>query len=69
MAYVINILTRRVASGYSCGTELTPLLTLMNGNGYVYGRWNIGKNELALSYIVDYRDLYGGRQEEQADYH
>lgn len=69
VAYVINILTRRVASGYSCGTELTPLLTLMNGNGYVYGRWNIGKNELALSYIVDYRDLYGGRQEEQADYH
>lgn len=69
VAYVINILTRRVASGYSCGAELTPLLTLLKGNSYVYGRWNIGKNELALSYIVDYRDLYGGRQEEQVDYH
>lgn len=55
VAYVINILTRRVASGYSCGTELTPLLTLMNGNGYVYGRWNIGKMSwhLVISWIIE----------------
>lgn len=56
LAYVINIITRRNDSGYSIGTDITSAITTIQGDGMVYGKWNKGKSEWAVSY-----DINGGK--------
>ncbi len=68
VAYVINIITRRASSGYTIGTDLTQSLTAKNGDYMVYGKWNVGQNELALTYDFGYKDLKGNITRETAEY-
>ena len=69
IAYVINIITCRVNSGYIVGTDLTQSVTAKNGDDIVFEKWNIGKSEFSLSYDFGYNDDKGGRMKESADYH
>lgn len=68
IACVINILTRRMDSGYTVGFDLTQALTTKLGHDLVYGKWNAGKSELSLSYDFGYRDFKGNRMDETAHY-
>lgn len=68
VAYVINIITKKQENGYVLGTDLTSYLTSLNVDGTVYGKWNTGKSQFALSYNAN-----GGRFDkikslETADY-
>lgn len=68
VAYVINIYTRRIDSGYTLGVDLTPTLTSLQGEGMVYGKWNSGKSEFSLSYDFFGQKLKGNEMRETADY-
>lgn len=69
VAYVIDITTRRVTSGYTVGTSLSQSLNAKNGNYTVYGKWNTRKSELSLNYDFGYKDFDDNRMEETAFYH
>ncbi|MBR1448308.1 MAG: hypothetical protein IJ588_06140 [Prevotella sp.] len=68
VAYVINIKVKRPVSGYIVGTDLTQGLTSLNSHGTVYGRANIGKSELGISYGANWQHTWGARSTEQATY-
>ena len=65
---VINIITRKVASGYVIGASgtLVPKADMMKGNAYT--KINSGKSELSLNYSGYYRHSNGMNTVEQADY-
>ena len=69
IAYVFNIITRRGEMGYTVGTDLIHAATVAKGNGMLYGKWNVGKSEWALSYDGGYQLLDSYRNEETAHYH
>lgn len=69
IAYVLNIITRRADRGYTVGTDLTQAATVPKGNGMLYGKWNVGKSEWALSYNGGYQLTDGFLSEETAHYH
>lgn len=68
IAYVIDIVTRRNESGYTIGTDLTSVLTTLQGDDMVYGKWNKGKSELSLSYDVSGYRTKGEKNRQTADY-
>lgn len=63
VAYVIDINTKRQTNGYVLGTDLTSDLTSFNADGTVYGRWNTGKSQFALSYNAN-----GGKYDKMKSY-
>ena len=65
---VINIITRKVTSGYVIGASgtLMPKADMIKGNAYT--KINSGKNELSLNYSGYYRHSNGMNTVEQADY-
>ena len=65
---VINIITRKVTSGYVIGASgtLVPKADMMKGNAYT--KINSGKSELSLNYSGYYRHSNGMNTVEQADY-
>ena len=65
---VINIITRKVSSGYVIGASgtLVPKADMMKGNAYT--KINSGKSELSLNYSGYYRHSNGMNTVEQADY-
>ena len=65
---VINIIVKKPVSGYDIGTDLTNTLTTVNGNETVYGKFNLGKSELCVTYGLDYRNFKRTRREELATY-
>ena len=66
--YVINIHMRRSTQGYELGLDATNLLTDWRGSNTVYGKYNTGNSQLALSYDFGYKDFKGNRRDETADY-
>ena len=68
IAYVIDIVTRRNESGYTVGTDLTSALTTLQGDGMVYGKWNRGKSEWALSYDISGFRTKGAKSTQLAEY-
>lgn len=66
--YVINIHMRRSTQGYELGLDATNLLTDWRGSNTVYGKYNTGNSQLALSYDFGYKDFKGNRRDEAADY-
>ena len=69
IAYVFNIITRHAERGYTVGTDLTQAATVVKGDGMLYGKWNVGKSEWAVSYNGGYQLTDGFRNEETAHYH
>ncbi|MGN0047300.1 MAG: hypothetical protein ACI37U_00170 [Bacteroides sp.] len=65
---VINIITRKVSSGYVIGASgtLVPKADMTKGNAYA--KLNSGKNELSLNYSGYYSHSNGMTTVEQADY-
>ena len=65
---VINIITRKVPSGYVIGASgtLVPKADMVKGNAYT--KINSGNNELSLNYSGYYRHSNGMNIVEQADY-
>lgn len=65
---VINIITRKVTSGYVIGASgtLVPKADMVKGNAFT--KINSGKNELSLNYSGYYRHSNGINTVEQADY-
>ena len=65
---VINIITRKVTSGYVIGASgtLVPKTDMVKGNAYT--KLNSGKSELSLNYSGYYRHSNGMNTMEQADY-
>ena len=65
---VINIITRKVSSGYVIGASgtLVPKADMTKGNAYT--KINSGKSELSLNYSGYYRHSNGMNTVEQADY-
>ena len=65
---VINIITRKVTSGYVIGASgtLVPKADMVKGNAFT--KINNGKNELSLNYSGYYRHSNGINTVEQADY-
>ena len=65
---VINIITRKVTSGYVIGASgtLMPKAGMAKGNAYT--KLNSGKSELSLNYSGYYRHSNGMNSVEQADY-
>ncbi|MBQ8656038.1 MAG: TonB-dependent receptor [Prevotella sp.] len=68
VAYVIDIHTRRATSGYAVGTDLTSALTTVQTSDEVFGKWNSGLSELALSYRLGHEHARGICYDEQTDY-
>ena len=68
IAYVINIKVKKPISGYVVGTQLTNMLTTVNGNESFYGKVNHGRSEFALSYDFDYQKFKGQSYDELASY-
>ena len=66
--YVINIHMRRSTQGYDLGLDATNLLTDWRGSNTVYGKYNTGNSQFALSYDFGYKDFKGNRRDETADY-
>ncbi|MCF0183087.1 MAG: TonB-dependent receptor [Bacteroidaceae bacterium] len=67
VAYVIDIRTRR-ASGYVLGADLTTALTSFDLDGTIYGKWNMGKSQFALSYNVNAGRFDQMQHDETAEY-
>ena len=65
---VINIITRKVTSGYVIGASgtLVPKADMVKGNAFT--KINSGKNELSLNYSGYYRHSNGINTVDQADY-
>ena len=65
---VINIITRKVTTGYVIGASgtLVPKADMVKGNAFT--KINSGKNELSLNYSGYYRHSNGINTVEQADY-
>ena len=65
---VINIITRKVTSGYVIGASgtIVPKADMVKGNAFT--KINSGKNELSLNYSGYYRHSNGINTVEQADY-
>ena len=68
VAYIIDIRTTRADRGYTIGADLSNTLTAWNGNDAVYGKVNVGKSEIGLTYNFSYQDFRGTRTREEADY-
>ena len=68
IAYVIDVVTRRRASGYTVGTDLTSALTSRQADGMIYGKWNRGKSEWFLSYDMDGYKTRGAKSMQRAAY-
>ena len=68
IAYVIDIKVKKPVSGYVVGTQLTNTLTTVNGNESLYGKFNHGRSEFALSYDLDYHNFKGAEYDERAAY-
>lgn len=68
IAYVVDISTRRQTNGYVLGTDLTSTLTSFNIDGTVYGQWNTGKSQFALSYNANAGRYDKVKSNEAADY-
>lgn len=68
VAYVVNIIAKHPVSGYDIGADLTNTLTTLNGNESVFGKFNLGKSELGVTYGLDYSNFKGTRREELATY-
>ena len=80
IAYVIDIKVKKPVSGYVVGTQLTNTLTPLlsphawgdnrgaNGNESLYGKFNHGRSEFALSYDLDYHNFKGAEYDERAAY-
>ena len=68
VAYVIDISTKRQTNGYVLGTDLTSHLTSFDVDGTVYGKWNTGKSQFALSYNVNGGRFDKIKSDETADY-
>lgn len=68
IGFVINIIVRKLATGYTAGTSGTwmPKADLTKWN--VYTKNNFGNNELSLNYSGSYRHLNGSSSSERADY-
>ena len=66
--YVIDIKVKKPVSGYVVGTLLTNTLTTVNGNESLYGKFNHGRSEFALSYDLDYHNFKGAEYDERAAY-
>ena len=65
---VLNIITRKVTSGYVVGTSgtLVPKADMVKGNAYTKN--NSGNNELSLNYSGYYRHSNGMNEVEHAEY-
>ena len=65
---VLNIITRKVTSGYVVGTSgtLVPKADMLKGNAYTKN--NSGNNELSLNYSGYYRHSNGMNAVEHAEY-
>ena len=65
---VLNIITRKVTSGYVVGASgtLVPKADMVKGN--VYTKNNSGNNELSISYSGYYRHSNGMNEVEHAEY-
>ena len=68
LGFVVNIITRRVESGYVLGTRIAQSITSLINNDMVYGKYNVGKSEWSIDYNLAYSNLKGTRNEEQTDY-
>lgn len=67
-AYVIDIKTRRAASGYTAGLDAGNALTSWSGNETAYGKLNRKNAELALTYDFGYIDTNGTLTRSNTDY-
>lgn len=65
---VINIVTRRVASGYIAGASGTYVPKAEWTRGNAYTRWNSGNTELSVNYSGAYSHSDGMSIAEQTDY-
>ena len=65
---VINIITRKVTSGYVIGASGTLMPNADMAKGNAYTKINSGKSELSLNYSGYYRHYNGMNTVEQADY-
>ena len=65
---VINIITRKVTSGYVIGASGTLMSKAGMAKGNAYTKLNSGKSELSLNYSGYYRHSNGMNTVEQADY-
>ena len=65
---VLNIITRKVTSGYAVGASgtLVPKADMVKGNAYTKN--NSGNNELSLNYSGYYRHSNGMNEVEHAEY-
>ena len=65
---VINVITRKVTSGYVVGTSgtLVPKVDMVKGNAYTKN--NSGNNELSLNYSGYYRHSNGMNEVEHTEY-
>ena len=68
IAYVVDIATRRNERGYTIGADLTSVITNLQGDGMVYGKWNHGKNEWSLSYDVSGYKTKDTKDRQSAEY-
>ena len=80
IAYIIDIKVKKPVSGYVVGTQLTNTLTPLlsphawgdnrgaNGNESLFGKFNHGRSEFALSYDLDYHNFKGAEYDERAAY-
>ncbi len=68
VACVIDIKTNRDDAGYSLGIDASNTLTACNGNNEAFFKRNYKKAEFGLFYHFSYRDFYGRRQRQEANY-
>lgn len=65
---VINIVTRRVATGYMAGVSATFVPKADYARGNAYTKWNSGNKELSVNYSGAYSQSDGMSIAEQTDY-
>lgn len=68
IAYVVNITVSRPVSGCDIGSDFSNVLTAVNGNETVYGKFNKGNSEYGMSYSIGYSDFKGSEYDEQTTY-
>lgn len=68
VAYVINIKTHGMQSGYTLGSEHSNALSTLFGANAVYAKWGYGASQWQLAYDFGYQYSKGNRYEEEADY-
>jgi hypothetical protein len=65
---VVNVVTRKIESGFTGGLTLSHAFTTGFGNDMAYFKYNHGKHQFGLDWFLGYRDYDDQRQEIHYDY-